>query len=131
MNVSLEEMKERRLDFRCPAGGAEPLSTYLTVHEVAGRLRVSEPTIRRWIAAGRLPATRVGRLLRIKESDLNGLLPEAQRLQDTASRAASVAGLLAAAKRCASIVRPGDVEELERLIEEGCERPGQVGEIFG
>jgi len=107
------------------------LSHYLTVHEVAGRLRVSEPTIRRWIAAGRLPAIRVGRLLRIKESDLNGFLPEAPRLQDTAPRAASVAGLLAAAKRCASIVRPGDVEELERLIEEGCERPGQVGEIFG
>jgi excisionase family DNA binding protein len=37
----------------------------LTVSEVAGRLAVSEKTIRRWIAAGSLPAVRLGRLVRV------------------------------------------------------------------
>lgn len=47
---------------------------YLTVREAADLLRVSVPTIRRWIAAGRLPADRPGvRSLRIKRSTLNRL----------------------------------------------------------
>ena len=41
---------------------------YLTVNEVAARLRVSDLTVRRWIWAGKLPAIRVGRILRIRPS---------------------------------------------------------------
>lgn len=42
----------------------------LTVSEAAGLLAVSEKTIRRWIAAGRLPAVRLGRLVRVSSKSL-------------------------------------------------------------
>src|SRR5437870_371422 len=45
-------------------------------------------------------------------------------------RRGTAAALLEVAKQCASIVQPGDVEELERLIEEGCERPGEAVQLF-
>lgn len=44
---------------------------YVRVAEAAKRLRVSQPTIWRWIKAGRLPAYRVGpKTIRIKVADL-------------------------------------------------------------
>jgi excisionase family DNA binding protein len=47
---------------------------YLTVREAAELLRVSVPTIRRWIASGRLPADRPGvRSLRVRRSSLKRL----------------------------------------------------------
>jgi excisionase family DNA binding protein len=46
----------------------EPL---LTVSEAARLLAVSDKTIRRWITAGRLPAVRLGRLVRISSKSLN------------------------------------------------------------
>ena len=42
---------------------------YLSVKEVAKLFRVSTKTIRRWIYAGDLPATRLGRDWRIARSD--------------------------------------------------------------
>lgn len=47
---------------------------YLTVREAADLLRVSVPTIRRWIASGRLRAVRPGgRTVRVPRSEaLNG-----------------------------------------------------------
>lgn len=42
----------------------------LTVKEVADRLRVAPITVRRHIAAGRLPAVRVGRLVRVEEASV-------------------------------------------------------------
>lgn len=36
----------------------EGLSSYLTIHEVAAHLRVSDRTVRRWIHTGRLHAIR-------------------------------------------------------------------------
>lgn len=45
-----------------------------TVAEAAAELRVSKPTIWRWIRAGRLPVRRVGqRVVRIRRRDLNRL----------------------------------------------------------
>jgi excisionase family DNA binding protein len=47
---------------------------YLTVREAAELLRVSVPTIRRWIASGRLSVERPGvRSLRIRRSSLRKL----------------------------------------------------------
>lgn len=43
---------------------------FLTVAEVAERLRVHPITVRRHIKAGRLRAVRVGRAVRVRESDL-------------------------------------------------------------
>lgn len=49
-------------------------SRLLTVSETAELLAVSEKTIRRWIAVGRLPVVRLGRLIRISAKSLNELI---------------------------------------------------------
>lgn len=43
--------------------------TYLDVKQVAERLGVSQKTVRREVRSGRLPAIRIGRLIRIAEGD--------------------------------------------------------------
>ena len=48
--------------------------TFLTVQEVADRLRLNQQTIRNMIDDGRLPALRVGRRVRILQSDLDQFL---------------------------------------------------------
>jgi excisionase family DNA binding protein len=53
---------------------------YCTVSEAAALLRLSKPTIRRWIDAGRLPAQRVGgHSIRIRRADLDALVQPQQR----------------------------------------------------
>ena len=49
---------------------------YLTVAEVAELLRLNQQTVRNWIDQGSLPALRVGRRVRIKQSDLDQLLSD-------------------------------------------------------
>jgi len=49
---------------------------YLTVAEVAEILRLNQQTVRNWIDQGSLPAVRVGRRVRIKQSDLDRVLSE-------------------------------------------------------
>jgi excisionase family DNA binding protein len=51
----------------------EPL---LTVGEVASTMRVSNMTIYRLIKSGQLPAIRVGKNYRVRESDMNRYLSE-------------------------------------------------------
>lgn len=51
---------------------------FLTVPEVAERLRVRTMTIYRWIEAGKLPALQVGKHYRIRASDLEDLLDNAR-----------------------------------------------------
>ncbi len=48
-----------------------PRDSFLTVAEVAEILRLNQQTVRNWIDAGTLPAIRVGRRVRIKQSDLD------------------------------------------------------------
>lgn len=49
----------------------KPAPTYLSLNEAAAAMSVSTDTIRRWIAAGTLPAYRCGkRSIRIKVEDL-------------------------------------------------------------
>lgn len=50
--------------------------SYLTVAEVAETLKLNQQTVRNWIDAGRLPALRVGRRVRIKRSDFERILEE-------------------------------------------------------
>jgi len=48
----------------------------LTVGEVAGIMRVSNMTVYRLIKSGELPALRVGKNYRVRESDVDGYLSE-------------------------------------------------------
>jgi len=50
------------------------MAEYLTVADVARRLRLHEMTVRRHISEGRLRAIRVGRSIRVKEEDLERFL---------------------------------------------------------
>jgi excisionase family DNA binding protein len=49
----------------------------LTVSEVAAELHVTTQTIRNWIDAGVLPATRIGRGYRLRRDDVDALLDRA------------------------------------------------------
>lgn len=53
-------------------------SCLLTVPHVAELLAVSEKTIRRWIAAGRLPAVRFGRLVRVSMRSLEEFIQNSE-----------------------------------------------------
>ena len=48
----------------------EGVDEYLTVAEVAARLKVHPITVRRLIKAGRLPVVRVGRAVRVRAEDV-------------------------------------------------------------
>jgi excisionase family DNA binding protein len=47
---------------------------YLTVNEIAEHLKLNPQTVRNWVAAGSLPAVRVGRRVRIRRADFDRLL---------------------------------------------------------
>ncbi len=64
------------------ATGSSPfMGHFLTVAEVAKRLRVSNMTVYRLVNSGQLPAVRVGRGYRIREDDVRKYLEE--RYMDT------------------------------------------------
>jgi excisionase family DNA binding protein len=50
--------------------------TFLTVAEVAARLKLNQQTVRNWIDQGSLPALRVGRRVRIKQSDFDRVIEQ-------------------------------------------------------
>jgi excisionase family DNA binding protein len=52
------------------------VDSFLTVAEVAEMLKLNQQTVRNWIDQGSLPAVRVGRRVRIRQSDLDRLLHE-------------------------------------------------------
>jgi excisionase family DNA binding protein len=47
---------------------------FLTIAEVAARMRVSKMTVYRLVHGGELPAVRVGRSFRVTEEDVNEYL---------------------------------------------------------
>lgn len=57
-----------------PAQPTLAATRFATVAEVAKRLRVSNMTVYRLVKAGQLPAVRVGRGYRIRETDLQRYL---------------------------------------------------------
>lgn len=87
--------RRARASMRVPAdnestgGRAALLATrdeFLTVGDVAERLRVHPQTVRTWIARGELRAIKIGRTVRIRRSDYEEaleramVLPAARRL---------------------------------------------------
>jgi excisionase family DNA binding protein len=57
----------------------------LTVKEAAKRLACTEAAIRKWLYQRRLPAVKVGRLVRLREVDLEAMVTKGirQRLDPT------------------------------------------------
>jgi excisionase family DNA binding protein len=53
--------------------------SFLTVAEVAEMLKLNQQTVRNWIDQGSLPAVRVGRRVRILQSDFDRLVEEGYR----------------------------------------------------
>ena len=51
--------------------------------EVAETLKLNQQTVRNWIDQGSLPAVRVGRRVRIRQSDFDRLLEEGSRAGGT------------------------------------------------
>ena len=58
------------------AEGPDLGETFFTVADVAEMLKLNQQTVRNWIDQGKLPALRVGRRVRIKQSDLQRILDE-------------------------------------------------------
>jgi excisionase family DNA binding protein len=56
----------------------EPTARQLSVREVAAHLGVSQITVRRLYKAGKIPASRVGRLIRIPEPAVDTYLNESR-----------------------------------------------------
>jgi excisionase family DNA binding protein len=59
-------------------GGYGGLADYLKIPEVARRLDVSEPTVRRMVKGGRLPSVFIGGAYRVSEADLEEFLENAK-----------------------------------------------------
>lgn len=69
---------KRVLTLSEPKLWSEPMDNLLTLKEVAAALRVTTVGARRWLKDGMIPAFKVGKDWRIKESDLVAFL-EGQR----------------------------------------------------
>jgi excisionase family DNA binding protein len=52
----------------------ESQERYLSPDDVAKKLNISPLTVRRWLKAGKMKGVRVGRLWRVRESDLEAFL---------------------------------------------------------
>lgn len=51
---------------------------YLTIEEIATRLKLKPKTVREWLRLGRLPGIKAGRLWRVREEDLQAFLQRHQ-----------------------------------------------------
>lgn len=65
---------------------------YWTVAELADRLRLNEQTIRNWIDQGSLPAVRIGRRVRVLNSDFERLVAGGADARPSAEAVAFWAG---------------------------------------
>jgi excisionase family DNA binding protein len=62
---------------------------FLTVAEVAERLKLNQQTVRNWIDAGTLPAYRVGRRVRVSRADFDRLVDDGYSGSATVEKPAS------------------------------------------
>lgn len=79
MAALLRELIQARC--KC-AGGLPAAEPWLTTSEGARYAAVSEDTLREWIANGQLQAGRVGRVLRVRRSDIDRLLLDRTSKED-------------------------------------------------
>ena len=64
---------------------AEEMITYLTTEQVSKRLKLHQNTIIRYIRSGKLPARKIGKSYRIRESDLSQFIGEPSSLPGVAT----------------------------------------------
>lgn len=57
--------------------------TLLTVDEVAGTLRITSKTVRKWIYLGRLEVVKIGRSVRVRRSTVETLIRKGTRRTGT------------------------------------------------
>lgn len=62
---------------------------FFTVAEIAKTLKISDQTVRNWIDAGRLPALRIGRRVRVPRTAFAHLLAHGLTLSDKRAGSAS------------------------------------------
>ena len=74
MTETMKSMATVQLD------GTAHSSSLLTPDEIIPRLRVSRSTLYEWLAKGELPCYRLGRIIRIRESDLAEFLERRRRI---------------------------------------------------
>src|ERR1700676_3716284 len=67
--------------------GSNLEDSFLTVAEVAEKLKLNQQTVRNWIDQGSLPALRMGRRVRIKRSDFDRVVAENYNAGGGAARA--------------------------------------------
>jgi excisionase family DNA binding protein len=101
---------------------------FLTPEEVAARLKVQPRTVQEWLRTGRLPGLKLGKLWRIRESDLEAFLsPPVAPIRDVGLP--PVAPALTSDERAARIRAargsmahiPGSVDEFLRRKHEDIE----------
>jgi excisionase family DNA binding protein len=76
-----------------------PATSFLTIREVAERLKVSQRTVRRWIDRGHLHVIKLGRTVRIDEESLNGLILTNSKVARRRSQTGEIAPFSALAER--------------------------------
>ncbi|MBN2027764.1 MAG: helix-turn-helix domain-containing protein [Actinobacteria bacterium] len=81
-NVRYELSRQRSLLTGGSLLGDRFSNKLLTVNEVANILRVSNMTVYRLVKSGQIPAIRVGKNYRIKESDVNDYLSRGTQRPD-------------------------------------------------
>jgi len=81
------------------------LADYLKIPEVARRLDVSEPTVRRMVKGGKLPSVFIGGAYRVSETDLEEFLQNAKVQPGKASASPSQRSLFNGEERRAFIER--------------------------
>ena len=59
-------------------GESLPANRFMSVREAAGRLNVHKVTLYRWLAAGALPSTKLGRRRLVAESTVQAIIARAE-----------------------------------------------------
>jgi excisionase family DNA binding protein len=102
--------------------------TYLTVAEIAQLLKVNQQTIRSWIDRRELAAVRVGsRRVRIKQSDLDGFLEDAETIIPKDEQQPAGADQVEAAEPELLEQLGAALENARRAVSEGDNGPKHAG----
>jgi excisionase family DNA binding protein len=72
-------MKLKMRSYQAPAPPAAPIRT-VSIDTIAQRLDVSPWTVRTWLRQGKLPYTKIGRRVLVREKDLAKLLKQHYKL---------------------------------------------------